>query len=65
MNGQARTQAGGMWNTQRPVISNETQNLLKTMMKESKLTNFQQRTLSSTMQSKKYKEKIPLSSKIE
>lgn len=46
-----RIQGGGMWNSQRPTVSNETQNLLKTMMQESKLTNFQQRTLNSNIKS--------------
>ena len=51
MSGQ-RTQAGGMWNSQRPPISAETQNLLKTMMQESKLTSFQQRSLTTNVNSK-------------
>jgi hypothetical protein len=68
-------QGGGLWNNAKPVISTETQNLLKgkqndfttfiislnnnetlfksiVMMKESKLTNFQQRTLNSSARSK-------------
>ncbi|CAH1247337.1 C22orf23 [Branchiostoma lanceolatum] len=40
---------GGMWNTQQPQYSKETQELLKVMMQESKLTNFQQRKLKETM----------------
>ncbi len=36
---------GGMWSTPQPTYSKETQNLLKEMMRESKLTNFQQRQL--------------------
>merc|ERR1719494_426590 len=38
---------GGMFNTRTPQISKETQQLLQVMMKESKLTNFQQRQLSA------------------
>ncbi|XP_041474302.1 UPF0193 protein EVG1 homolog [Lytechinus variegatus] len=40
----------GMWNTQTPSYSKETQELLKVMMKESKLNNFQTRQLQKTMQ---------------
>ncbi|XP_035659402.1 UPF0193 protein EVG1 homolog [Branchiostoma floridae] len=40
---------GGMWNTQQAQYSKETQELLKVMMQESKLTNFQQRKLKQTM----------------
>ncbi|XP_019618807.1 PREDICTED: UPF0193 protein EVG1 homolog [Branchiostoma belcheri] len=40
---------GGMWNTQQAQYSKETQELLKVMMQESKLTNFQQRKLNQTM----------------
>ncbi|XP_022080354.1 UPF0193 protein EVG1 homolog isoform X1 [Acanthaster planci] len=40
---------GGMWNTQTPQYSNETQQLLKVMMQESKLNAFQQRQLKEAM----------------
>ena len=43
---------GGLWNTQKPTFSAETQALLKVMMQESKLTNFQRRTLNDSMSSK-------------
>ena len=46
-----RIQGGGLWNSQRPNVSNDTQNLLKTMMQESKLTSFQQRTLNKAVKS--------------
>jgi hypothetical protein len=42
---------GGLWNTTRAPISSETQNLMKVMMQEAKLTSFQRRTLNNTMQS--------------
>lgn len=42
---------GGLWNTTRAPVSNETQNLLKVMMQEAKLTNFQRRTLTNSLQS--------------
>ncbi|CAF0748071.1 unnamed protein product [Brachionus calyciflorus] len=50
MNSQ-KVQGGGLWNSTRPNISSETQNLLKVMMQESKLTNFQKRTLSNHVKS--------------
>ncbi|XP_038068107.1 UPF0193 protein EVG1 homolog [Patiria miniata] len=40
---------GGMWNTQTPQYSNETQQLLKVMMQESKLNAFQQRQLKDAL----------------
>ncbi|XP_022080355.1 UPF0193 protein EVG1 homolog isoform X2 [Acanthaster planci] len=43
---------GGMWNTQTPQYSNETQQLLKVMMQESKLNAFQQRQLKEAMKAK-------------
>ena len=55
MNNQASQ--GGLWNTTRPNVSNETQNLLKVMMQEAKLTNFQRRTLTNSMQSINFKNK--------
>jgi len=33
MNSQKATQGGGLWNTNRPVISSDTQNLLKSKLK--------------------------------
>lgn len=42
---------GGLWNATKPVYSQQTQSLLKTMMQEAKLTNFQQRTLNNTLRS--------------
>ncbi|XP_013393041.1 UPF0193 protein EVG1 [Lingula anatina] len=42
---------GGFWNSQPTSYSQETQQLLKQMMKESKLTNFQQRELSNKVRS--------------
>ncbi|KAI0216676.1 UPF0193 protein EVG1 [Lamellibrachia satsuma] len=39
-----------MWNTPKATYSKDTQQLLKTMMQESKLTNFQQRQLDRAMQ---------------
>ncbi|CAH1794493.1 unnamed protein product, partial [Owenia fusiformis] len=41
---------GGFWSSQQPQYSQQTQELMKQMMKESKLTAFQQRQLSQTMQ---------------
>ncbi|XP_028415882.1 UPF0193 protein EVG1 homolog [Dendronephthya gigantea] len=40
---------GGLWAPTRQPVSKETQDLLKVMMKESKLTNFQQRQLSGRL----------------
>ncbi|EDO36841.1 predicted protein [Nematostella vectensis] len=40
---------GGIWSTQPAPMSKETQQLLKVMMEESKLTNFQRRQLSDKM----------------
>ncbi|RNA12546.1 UPF0193 EVG1-like [Brachionus plicatilis] len=48
-----KIQGGGLWNSTRPNISNETQNLIKVMMQESKLTNFQKRTLGDHMKTGK------------
>jgi hypothetical protein len=42
---------GGMFSTPRVAVSKETQELLKVMMQESKLTNFQQRKLSDNLRS--------------
>lgn len=42
---------GGLFTTQKAGFSKETQELLKVMMQESKLTNFQQRQLKQQMQS--------------
>ncbi|XP_064643366.1 UPF0193 protein EVG1 homolog [Lineus longissimus] len=46
---QLQPQEGGFWSSPQANYSKETQNLLKEMMKESKLTNFQQRELQSKM----------------
>ncbi|XP_027046963.1 UPF0193 protein EVG1 homolog [Pocillopora damicornis] len=40
---------GGLWSSQSAPVSKETQNLLKVMMEESKLTNFQRRQLQDSM----------------
>ncbi|CAI8047357.1 UPF0193 protein EVG1 [Geodia barretti] len=42
-------QGGGLFSTPKPSFSKETQDLLKLMMQESKLTNFQQRKLRESM----------------
>ncbi|XP_031573057.1 UPF0193 protein EVG1 homolog [Actinia tenebrosa] len=42
---------GGLWSTQAAPVSKETQNLLKVMMEESKLTNFQRRQLNEKLSS--------------
>ncbi|XP_074647672.1 UPF0193 protein EVG1 homolog [Tubulanus polymorphus] len=44
-----QVEQGGFWNSPKVSYSQGTQQLLKEMMKESKLTNFQQRQLSSKM----------------
>lgn len=72
MSNQRGQSGGGLWNTTRPSISAETQNMLKgnltpnfslfllgqrvifqfeVMMQESKLTNFQQRTINDKLSS--------------
>ncbi|CAF5120957.1 unnamed protein product, partial [Rotaria socialis] len=40
---------GGLWNTRKPQFSNETTKLLKTLMEESRINNFQRRQLTSHM----------------
>ncbi|KAH9513094.1 hypothetical protein Btru_035816 [Bulinus truncatus] len=42
---------GGFWNAPKVVYSKQTHDLLKDMMKESKLTNFQQRHIQQTLKS--------------
>ncbi|XP_073246485.1 UPF0193 protein EVG1 homolog [Porites lutea] len=49
---------GGLWSTHSAPVSKETQNLLKVMMDESKLTNFQRRQLQENM---KRGESLPVS----
>eukprot|EP00057_Strongylocentrotus_purpuratus_P026711 XP_011681185.1 PREDICTED: UPF0193 protein EVG1 [Strongylocentrotus purpuratus] len=49
MSAKKENKSFGMWNTQTPSYSKETQELLKVMMKESKLNNFQARQLQKTM----------------
>ncbi|XP_064604431.1 UPF0193 protein EVG1-like [Liolophura sinensis] len=44
-----RVAQGGFWSSQTANYSKETQSLLKEMMKESKLTNFQQRHLENSL----------------
>ncbi|XP_065066282.1 UPF0193 protein EVG1 homolog [Rhopilema esculentum] len=44
---------GGLWSTKPQNVSKETSNLLKVMMEESKLTNFQRRKLQDDMKSGK------------
>ncbi|XP_033121547.1 UPF0193 protein EVG1 homolog [Anneissia japonica] len=48
---------GGIWDSRTPAYSKETQDLLKVMMQESKLTSFQQRQLQNTL---KNGSKLPL-----
>ncbi|KAL9956561.1 hypothetical protein ACROYT_G038054 [Oculina patagonica] len=49
---------GGLWTSHSAPVSKETQNLLKVMMEESKLTNFQRRQLQENM---KKGESLPVS----
>ncbi|XP_068672708.1 UPF0193 protein EVG1 homolog [Montipora foliosa] len=49
---------GGLWSTHTAPVSKETQNLLKVMMEESKLTNFQRRQLQENI---KRGESLPVS----
>ncbi|KAJ8036817.1 UPF0193 protein EVG1-like [Holothuria leucospilota] len=41
---------GGLWDSKTPAYSKETQDLLKVMMQESKLTSFQQKQLTNSIQ---------------
>ncbi|CAL1536661.1 unnamed protein product [Lymnaea stagnalis] len=58
---------GGFWNAPKVVYSKQTQTLLSEMMKESKLTNFQQRHLQQTLKGGGYlpTQVAPTSSKTE
>ncbi|XP_072168283.1 UPF0193 protein EVG1-like [Diadema setosum] len=49
MSAKQQKTSAGMWDTRTPAYSKETQDLLKVMMKESKLNNFQMRQLQKTV----------------